>query len=142
MPTLTICSKCHKLNRVPVDDPVGKAPICGHCKGNLQIHGGVTELDDSSLPKLIEKSALPVVVDFWAPWCWPCKTCAPTFLIAEREMQGRFVFAKIDTESQARSGQEFKIRSIPTLIKFRDGKEVDRKSGALPLPQLIQWLKE
>lgn len=142
MSTFTICPSCKGINRVPIDDPAGKAPICGRCKTSLPFHGGVTDLSDATLNTFLEKSSLPVVVDFWAPWCGPCKVFAPTFLSAAREMQGRIVFAKLDTEAQQRSAQSFQIRSIPTLIKFKNGKEVDRKSGALALPQLLQWIKE
>ena len=142
MSSITICPACLGLNRVPVDNPAGKAPVCGRCKADLAYHEGVSELNDSTLSKILEKSSLPVVVDFWAPWCGPCKAFAPIFLAAARELQGRFLFTKLDTQTNQLSGQKYQIRRIPTLVKFQHGREVSRVSGALPLGDLLRWVKE
>lgn len=142
MSTQTICPSCMGLNRVPLEGPKGKAPICGRCQTPLPFHDGVTEVTDITLPALIAKSSLPVVVDFWAPWCAPCKAFAPTFAASARELSGQFLFAKLNTETQRHSGQSFQIRSIPTLIKFQGGKEIKRISGALPMSDFMRWTKE
>lgn len=138
--TLTLCGSCGALNRVSLDALAAKSPICGKCQSALSL--GVVEATSASLPKLIEKSDLPVLVDFWAPWCGPCRAFAPTFQSAAKEMIGRFVFAKLNTEEHPEPSQNFQIRSIPTLILFRGGKEIARQSGALSSQDLFQWLKK
>jgi thioredoxin 2 len=140
--TITICQACTAINRVPFAAPSGKAPVCGKCKADLNIHNGVTELDAKSLPLLVAKNPQAMVVDFWAPWCGPCKMFAPTFQDAARELHDRISFTKLNTEAQPEAGSAYQIRSIPTLVLFHHGKEVARQSGALPLSELIQWLKK
>lgn len=138
--TLTPCPKCHKLNRVPVDG--GKTPVCGACKSELQTHGAISEVSAASLSTLVQKSPLPVVVDFWAPWCGPCRAFAPTFEQVGRELAGQVVFAKLNTEAQPSAGAEYSIRSIPTLIFFQGGQERNRQSGAFPAQALRDWIKQ
>jgi thioredoxin 2 len=128
-----------KLNRLPIEEQ--REPVCGQCKSPLPFHDGITEADDRTLPKLIEASPLPVVVDAWASWCGPCRVFAPTFQRVARAMADRFAFAKLDTEKvQAMSGR-LGVRSIPTLIVFKNGRELTRISGAMPEPQFRQWLE-
>ena len=138
--TLTICGSCGTLNRVALHEPREKTPVCGKCKSTLSL--GVVDATATTLPKLIAKSDLPVVVDFWAPWCGPCRAFAPTFQNAAKEMAGQFVFAKLNTEEHAAPSQVHQIRSIPTLILFKQGKEIARQSGALSSQDLFQWLKK
>jgi len=142
MKTLVACPKCEKINRVPVSGFLETAPICGVCKAELPAPQTVQEIGAKGLKTLIRVSDKPLVVDFWAEWCGPCKAFAPTFKVAAKELGSHFIFAKLNTEQHPAAGQEFQIRSIPTLIVFKDGKEVDRQSGAMPLPMLKEYLEK
>lgn len=138
--TYVPCSQCQKVNRVSLTASAEKEPVCGSCRAPLPLHFGIAELNGTGLQKLIEKSPLPVLCDFWAPWCGPCKAFAPTFQQAAAQHAGRLVFAKLNTQDHQLAGDAFRVRSIPTLILFSGGRERDRLSGALPLDQLSDWL--
>ena len=139
--TYTVCTSCNQMNRVPIEPPEGKTPVCGHCKETLHIHGGVSDLSASTVSTLAQKSPLPVIVDFWAPWCQPCRSFAPTFLEAAHRLVGKVVFAKVDTQANPLSGDHFQVRGIPTLILLNAGVEKARQSGAMPLEPFLQWLQ-
>jgi len=141
MNTLVVCPKCEKLNRVALDRASHASPVCGGCKTDLPLHDGVQDISGTALSKLIRSADRPLVVDFWAEWCGPCKAFTPTYKSAARELGGQMIFAKLNTEAFPLAGQNFNIRGIPTLVVFKNGAEVDRQSGALPLPMLKQYLQ-
>lgn len=133
------CTACHTLNRLPVERLNGGGK-CGRCKQPL-FSGRPFNLDAAHFAQHL-KADLPLVVDFWASWCGPCKAFAPVFEQAAQLLEPQVRLAKVDTEREPSLATRFGIRSIPTLIVFRDGAEVDRLSGALPLAQFQQWVRK
>ncbi|WP_160153562.1 thioredoxin TrxC [Microbulbifer sp. ALW1] len=136
--TQIVCPSCTAPNRVP-HQRLGDGPLCGKCRARL-LSGQPINATDASFRRFIDKSDLPVVVDFWATWCGPCQQFAPVFSQVATEMTTRAVFVKLDTEANQQTAGTFQIRSIPTLMVFHRGREIARLSGALPMPQFIQWL--
>lgn len=134
----TRCPHCHSMNRLPTER-LNAYPNCGSCKKSL-LAGAPIEGTGINLPALLN-SDKPVVIDFWAPWCGPCTSFAPTFsAVAKQETSAHFI--KVDTEAQQQLGAQYKIRSIPTLMVFKNGKMVDSLNGALPKSQFQDWLKQ
>jgi len=133
------CAHCAGLNRIPADR-LDQHPRCGRCKADVLL-AKPFDVHQGSFTQQI-KGDLPLLLDVWASWCGPCRSFAPVFEQAAARLQGRCRLAKLDSEAnQALSGQ-LGIRSIPSLILFRNGREVARQSGALPLPQLLAWLAQ
>ena len=132
------CPHCNGLNRIP-SERLGDAPRCGRCKSPVLPAAPIT-LNQASFAAQL-KGDLPLLVDVWADWCGPCKAFAPTFAQAAAQLQGRCRLGKLDSEANPQLSAQLGIRSIPSLILFRGGVEVARQSGALPLPQLLGWLR-
>jgi len=134
-----VCSHCQGVNRVP-SSRLADDPHCGKCKQSL-LEGKPVELNDGNFVKIIGKNSLPVIVDFWADWCGPCKMMAPSFADAAMALKTSAVLAKLNTEVAQQTAARFAIRSIPTMIAFKDGKEVARQSGAMSKDQIVQWVR-
>jgi thioredoxin 2 len=131
------CPHCHKTNRIP-DERLADEPVCGACgKAILQ---GVHALDATGLKAVLAQGSVPVIIDFWAPWCGPCLGFAPTFAAAAQKFGGKLVFVKVDTEANQALGAQYNIRSIPTLAVLKGTQELTRISGALPARQLEELI--
>jgi thioredoxin 2 len=134
-----VCPHCHTTNRV-ARARLGDGAACGQCKAPL-LDGHPYELTTASFDRHVGSNDLPLVVDFWAPWCAPCRAMAPAYAEAAARLAPDVRLAKLDTEAAPDLAARFGIRSIPTLVAFRGGREVARQSGAMAAPQLVQWIK-
>ena len=136
-----VCPHCHTTNRVRADQ-LASAPTCGQCKQLLFAGHPVTLGDEATFDKHIARSQIPVLVDFWAPWCGPCRMMAPAYEQAAALLEPHMQLAKVDTEAVPALGARYNIRSIPTLALFVGGREVARQAGALTMPaQIVQWAR-
>ena len=133
-----VCPACAAVNRIP-GERLGDKPRCGKCSKAL-FTGHPMELDSTSFERQLQRSELPLVVDFWADWCGPCKMMAPAFAQAAGELEPRVRLAKVDTEAQQTIAARYNIRSIPTLILFRGGREVARQAGAMSKNDIVKWV--
>lgn len=133
-----VCPRCAAVNRVP-EARLGDTPVCGKCSTELMAAVPM-DIDDRVLPTFLEKTELPVVVDFWAAWCGPCKMMAPQFATAAKQ-QPKVRFIKVDTEACPGASARHAIRSIPTQVLFVGGHEVARVSGAMSAPDIANWIR-
>lgn len=134
-----VCGHCDSVVRAP-RERLEESPRCPKCKAAL-FDGHPIELKTASFDKHLTRSDLPVVVDFWAPWCGPCRMMAPHYEEAARRFSASARFAKVNSDEEPSLSARFGIRGIPTLIAFRDGKEIARQSGAMDLGTLTRWLE-
>lgn len=135
---LAACPQCHSLVRVP-EARTGEHPKCPRCKAQI-LTGEPVALDAASFAAHVERATLPALVDFWAPWCGPCRMMAPVLDRAAAQRATSLRVAKLNTDEQPELAARFGIRSIPTLILFRQGREVARQSGAVDAASLSRWL--
>jgi thioredoxin 2 len=134
-----VCPQCDGVNRVP-RERAHERPRCGRCKAEL-FTGHPAKLDSRNFDTHVARSDLPVVVDFWAAWCGPCRAMAPVFEQAAQVLEPGVRLAKLDTEQAGDIAQRYDIRSIPTLMMFHRGKVIARQSGAMQGPALMHWIR-
>ncbi len=139
-PLHIVCPHCHTTNRV-APEALGSAPSCGKCHQPL-FDAHPVALDESNFDRHIGRSDLPIVVDFWAPWCGPCRMMAPAFAQAAAQLSPGVRFLKVNTEDEPGLAQRFGIRSIPTLAVFKGGREVARQAGAMDAGSLVRWVQQ
>ena len=138
-PLHIVCPRCAAINRIPAEK-AGAGPKCGKCHQPL-FNGHPLELNGGNFQKHIKRNDIPVVIDFWASWCGPCKMMAPAFEQAAAQLEPHVRLAKLNTEQEQNISAQLGIRSIPTLVVFRNGREVARQAGAMGAADIVRWVQ-
>ena len=138
---LVRCSKCNANNRVSLNSPPVGQPVCGRCKTPLAFADSPLTITDANFGSEVEKSPLPVLLDFWAAWCGPCRMVAPVIEQLAKELNGKVRVGKIDVDANQRTAGRFRVQSIPTLLILKDGMEIDRIVGAASKEAIVRRLQ-
>jgi len=138
-PILVVCPRCRAANRV-IPERLGQHPVCGKCKEKL-LPGKPVTLTDATFEQYVGKSGLPVLVDFWAPWCAPCRAMAPNFEQAAADLAPGVILAKLDTQDEQVTADRYRIQGVPTMVLFVNGREKARVSGAMSARDLAAWAR-
>lgn len=133
------CAHCNALNRIPASR-LSEEPGCGRCAKPLFEHRPI-DLGDDTLERYISRSSLPLLVDFWVPWCGPCQAMAPAYQAAAAELEPTIRLAKVNSDENPAASSRYHIRSIPTLVLFRGGREIARQAGANSTSGIVRWVR-